>query len=145
MIFFYWLEAHPTNTPHVEQIHRKMKARGGKLCTSAFTIGEILAGAYKSGRLTEAQQIKEFFGGGEVRVLQFGTDAAECYAFIRASHNLSPADAIHLASASVVHVDVYVTNDSKLRKLVVDGIQFFCRTRRNDLLTTSPRCSPGGP
>ena len=91
MMFIYWLEAHPTNTPPVEQIHRKMKARGDKRCTSVFTIGEILAGAHKSGRLTEAQPIKEFFGGGEVRVLQFGTDAAERYAFLRASHNLSPA------------------------------------------------------
>jgi predicted nucleic acid-binding protein len=36
--------------------------------------------------------------------------------------NVSPADAIHLATASVAHVDVYLTNDSKLRKLVVDGI-----------------------
>ena len=125
MMFIYRLEAYPTNGPQVEQIHPQMKAGGDKLCTSVFTIGEILTDAYKSGRLTEAQQIKEFFGGGEVRVLQFGTDAAERYAFIQASHNLSQADAIHLATASFAHVDVCLANDIKLRKLVVDGIQFF--------------------
>jgi len=125
MMFIYWLEAHPTHGPQVEQIYRAMNVRDDKLCTSVFTIGEVLTGAYKGGSLSEAQQIKEFFRSGEVRVLQFGSDVAERYAFIRANHNVSPADAIHLATASIAHVDVYLTNDNKLRKLVVDGIQFF--------------------
>jgi len=82
--FIYWLEAHPTIGPQVEQIHMKMKGGRDKLCPSVFTIGEILTAAYKSGGLIEAQPIQEFFGGGKERVL-LGTDAAERYAFIRAS------------------------------------------------------------
>jgi predicted nucleic acid-binding protein len=125
MLFIYWLEAHPVHGTQVEQIHRRMTTRGDQLCTSVFTIGEILTGAYKAGRLTEAQQIKEFFRSGEVKVLLFGSDAAERYALIRAKHNVSPADAIHIATASVAQVDLYMTNDTKLKRQVIDGIKFF--------------------
>ena len=125
MLFIYWLEGHPVYSPQVEQIYRRVTARGDQLCTSVFTIGEILTGAYKAGRSNEAQQIKEFFAGGEIKILPFGIDAAERYARIRARERISPADAIHIAGAASAQVDVYVTNDNKLRKLVIDGIKFF--------------------
>ena len=125
MLFIYWLEAHPVHGPQVEQIFRKMKVRGDKLCTSVFTLGEILTGAYKTGHLSEAQRISEFFKSGAVRILPFGVEAADRYARIRSSHNVSPADAIHLATASVAQVDAYLTNDRKVQRLIIDGIRFF--------------------
>jgi predicted nucleic acid-binding protein len=85
----------------------------------------VLTGAYKSGRRTEAQQIRNYFESSAVRLLPFNTDAAERYATIRAEYKVAPADAIHLATASVAKVDVYLTNDSALRKLSIDGIQFI--------------------
>jgi predicted nucleic acid-binding protein len=125
MLFIYWLEAHPVHGPQVEQIYRRMGARGDQLCTSVLTIGEVLTGAYKTGRTDVANQIKKFFKSGELRVLPFSSEVAERYALIRAQQRVSPADAIHLATASTAHVDLYLTNDVKLRKLVIDGIKFF--------------------
>ena len=125
MLFIYWLEAHPQHAEKVEQIHERMSQRGDQLCTSVFTVGEILTGAYKTGRTNEAAEIRSFFESETVRLLPFTTEAADRYARIRAQHNVSPADAIHLASASIARVDVYLTNDQKLKKLIVQGIQFI--------------------
>ena len=125
MLFIYWLEAHPVHGPQVEQIYRRMTARGDQLHTSVLTIGEVLTGAYKAGRTNEARQLKEFFASGEVKVLPFTAEAAERYALIRAQQKIAPADAIHIATAAAAQMDVYVTNDIKLRKLVIDGIKFF--------------------
>jgi predicted nucleic acid-binding protein len=125
MLFIYWLEAHPKHGPQVQKVRRQMEQRGDELCTSVFTMGEILTGAYKTGHTSEAEQIRKFFEGGSVRILPFNLEAADRYAKMRAQHRVSPADAIHLAAASLAHVDVYFTNDERLKKLLIDGIQFI--------------------
>jgi predicted nucleic acid-binding protein len=38
---------------------------------------------------------------------------------------VTQADAIHLAAAAVAGVELFVTNDAKLRKLLIPGIKFF--------------------
>ena len=125
MLFIYWLEAHPRHGPQVQRVHRQMEQRGDELCTSVFTLGEILTGAYKTGHTSEAEQIRKFFERGSVRILPFNLETADRYAMIRARHRVSPADAIHLAAASLAGVDVYFTNDDRLKKLLIDGIQFI--------------------
>jgi predicted nucleic acid-binding protein len=109
----------------VHQIHRRMSERGDQLCTSVFTMGEVLTGAYKAGHTTATQQIRNYFDGGEVRMLPLNLEAMDRYARIRATHRISPADAIHLSAASIAKVDVYLTNDQRLKKLVIEGIQFI--------------------
>ncbi len=125
MLFIYWLEAHPQHANQVENIHRRMLERGDQLCTSVLTVGEILTGAYKTGRTAEAQRIRRYFESDAVRLLSFNAEAADRYARIRAQWRVSPADAIHLATASVAQVDLYLSNNAGLKKLVVDGIRFI--------------------
>ncbi len=125
MLFIYWLEAHPQYGKQVERIHQRMTQRGDQLCTGVFTVGEILTGPYSRGRMKEVQQFHNYFSSGKVRLLRFDTEAADRYARIRARHKVSPADAIHLASASVARVDLYLTNDVGLKKLVIEGIHFI--------------------
>jgi len=50
---------------------------------------------------------------------------AERYSMIRAESRVSQADGIHLATAAAAGVDLFVTNDGDLRKLVIPGIRFF--------------------
>jgi len=125
MLFIYWLEAHAKYGPQVEQIYRRMSKRHDTLCTSVFTVGEILTGAYKTGLQPQAQRIREFFESGAVQLLPFDIKTADRYAAIRAGQNVSPADAIHLASASQANVDVYLTNDTGLKKILIPGIKFI--------------------
>jgi predicted nucleic acid-binding protein len=125
MLFIYWLEAHPKYGPQVEQIHRRMAKRNDTLCTSVFTLGEILTGAYKANGQEQAERIRRFFESGALQLLPFEAKTANMYARIRAGQNVSPADAIHLASASLASVDVYLTNDTGLKKLLIPGIKFI--------------------
>lgn len=125
MLFIYWLEAHPKHGAQVQQVYRRMSLRGDQLCTSVFTMGEILTGAYKTGHQSEADQIRKYFESGAVRILPFSLEVADRYAKIRAQGRVSPADAIHLAAAAVAQVDLYITNDERLKRLLIDGIQFI--------------------
>jgi predicted nucleic acid-binding protein len=102
-----------------------MMQRGDQLCTSVFTVGEILTGAYKTGRQKEALQIRKYFESDVLRLLPFDLNTADRYATVRAKNKVSPADAIHLATAAQAGVDVYFTNDGSLKKLVVSGIDFI--------------------
>jgi predicted nucleic acid-binding protein len=125
MLFIYWLEGHPLHAKQVEKIHRRMSERGDQLCTSVFTLGEILTGAYKAADIHGARQVRNYFESTAVRILPFNTEAADRYARIRAQYKVSPADAIHLASASVANVDLYISNDAGLKRLLIEGIHFI--------------------
>ena len=60
-----------------------------------------------------------------MELLPFDAAAAERYAEIRAQHRTTPADSIHLACAAAAGVDLFLTNDIKLARLNILGIQFI--------------------
>jgi len=102
-----------------------MKVRGDTLVASSFTLAELLVAPLKQGDHELERAIKKFFGSGEVEVVTFDIAAAERFASIRAERQVSAADAIHLACASSAKVDLFLTNDKSLRRLVVPGIAFI--------------------
>ena len=125
MLFVYWLEDHPQQAPKVKRIFEKMEQRSDVLCTSTFTMGELLVGPKKQGAPDVAQRIKDFLQTSVVDLLPFTEVTAEHYADIRAANHVSPADAIHLASAAEADVNLFLTNDHRLRGLVIPGIHFI--------------------
>lgn len=122
MIFAYALEKSPAFFPVVKAVHDAMKRRGDTLCTSVFAVGEILVGPRKLGSQSGAERVKEFFASGTVEVLPFTLETAEQFAMVRTWTGARPPDAIHLATAALAHVDVFLTNDKKLLPLRVPGI-----------------------
>jgi predicted nucleic acid-binding protein len=125
MLFIYLLEANPEFGPRVVQMYRAMQRRKDSLCTGIFTVGEVLTGPRKRNDAAGAQAIQTFFRGREVELLPFDLEAADRYSVIRAQGNVRQPDAIHLATAARASVDLFVTNDESLRKLVIPGIKFF--------------------
>jgi predicted nucleic acid-binding protein len=125
MLFVYWLEGHPDHAARMSQIHKRMEERRDTLCTSALTLGEVLTGLYKRGALETATRIRERFRPPLVELLPFTPETADRYARIRGNHRVSPADAIHLASAAQTGVDLFLTNDRGLQRLAIPGIQFI--------------------
>ncbi len=101
-----------------------MQERGDSLCTSIFTIGELLTGFYKRGTREQAVEIRDTIQPPAVELLPFAAETAERYAQIRADRRVSPADAIHLASASVARANLFLTNDPAVSKITVPGIDF---------------------
>ena len=125
MLFVYWLEDHPVEARRVGQIHATMASRGDALCTSVFTIGEVLTGVYRQGTADRVQAIREWLQPPHVEILPFTADTADLYARIRGRHRIAPADAVHLASAAAVGVNLFLTNDRRLHKLLLPGIDFI--------------------
>ena len=102
-----------------------MDKRHDTLCTSVFTLGELLTGPLKRGDKGAQARVREALRPPRVEMLPFTADTAERFARIRAENRVSPADAIHLASAAEADVDLFLTNDRQLRGLVIPGIQFI--------------------
>jgi uncharacterized protein len=125
MLFVYWLEDHPLYAKRVRHILSKMEERQDQLCTSSFTVGEILVGPYKMRESEAAKRIRNVFGTSLVEVIPYTLETAELYARIRARHGVSPADSIHLACAAQAGTDLFLTNDTALVGKVIPGIQFI--------------------
>jgi predicted nucleic acid-binding protein len=124
MLFIYWIENHPIHGRRINQILERMTARGDLLCTSAFTLGEVLTGAYRRADEQLALRIKDAFENPAFETIPFTATTADFYAQIRGRFGFSPADAIHLASAAEANTDVFLTNDEALVGKPVPGIQF---------------------
>lgn len=125
MLFIYWLEDHPQYAKQVDAIHSRMKQRQDRLITGAFTFGEILAGTYRKGRPELADQFRTLLRSVVAEVVPFTLETADHYARIRGSLGITPADAIHLASAAQAGTDLFLTNDKNLVGKIVPGIQFI--------------------
>lgn len=125
MLFVYWIEEHPLYANRVLQILENMSVRQDELCTSAFALGETLAGPYKTGNKEIARKIRDIFRPPFVEVIPYTLETADYYAEIRAVKGVSAGDAIHLACAAQAHTDLFLTNDSDLIGKVIPGIQFI--------------------
>jgi predicted nucleic acid-binding protein len=125
MLFIYVLEANPTFGPKVRRLLNQIVSRNDVLCTSVFTIGEVLTGPRRRASTSGVDAAKKYFFSGAVEILPFTEATADRYSVIRAASRVSQADGIHLASAAEIGADVFFTNDNNLRKLSVPGIKFF--------------------
>lgn len=125
MLFIYFLEGEPQFGSRVREIHQEMIRRGDTLCTSVFTVGEILVGPQKMKDSAKTKELRDYFESDEIELIPFTTNTAELYSRIRADNSTLPADAIHLASAAEARSDLFLTNDKKLQRLNVPGIKFI--------------------
>jgi len=125
ILFVYWLEDNPQFAVRVGQIHSTMKQRGDELITSAFTFGEVLAGAYRSGAIRAADESRRLLQRVISEIIPYDLEASEHYARIRGTQGVAPADSIHLACAARAKTDLFLTNDKRLVGKFVPGIQFI--------------------
>jgi len=125
MLFIYWLEDHPQFAKRVNAIHSRMQERQDQLLTGAFTLGEVLAGAYRKRAAQVADESRRLLRDVVSEVIPFTLETADHYARIRGTLGLPPADAIHLASAAQAGADLFLTNDKRLVGKFVPGIQFI--------------------
>jgi predicted nucleic acid-binding protein len=131
MLFIYWLEDHPQHARRIDAIRSRMDERHDQLITGAFTFGEVLAGAYRKGTPQLAEDTRRLLQNAVAEVVPFTLETADRYARIRATPGISPADAIHLASAAQAGTDLFLTNDKRLAGKIVPGIQFVASLETN--------------
>lgn len=125
MLFIYWLEDNPQYARRVDAVRSRMEQRHDQLITGAFTFGEVLAGAYRKGVPQLADEMRQLLRNAVSEVVPFTLETADRYARIRGTPGITPADAIHLASAAEAGTDLFLTNDKRLIGKIVPGIQFI--------------------
>ncbi|MBZ5571408.1 MAG: PIN domain-containing protein [Acidobacteriia bacterium] len=133
MLFIYWLEDSPRFAKRVAAVHARMQERHDELITSAFTLGEVLAGAYRTGAAQRADEVRGLLLNLLSEVVPFTIETADRYARIRAIPGIASPDAIHLACAVQARIDLFLTNDTALVGKVIPGIQFIASIDSNIL------------
>ena len=124
MLFIYWLEDHPVFAKRVDEVHQRMGDRHDQLITGAFTLGAVLAGPYRKAAVERVDDVRRLLRKVVAEIIPFTVETADRYAQIRGTLHVSPADAIHLASAAQAGTDLFLTNDKKLLGKIVPGVQF---------------------
>jgi predicted nucleic acid-binding protein len=125
-LFIYLFEEHPLFAPKVRSLRSRMIERGDQLFTSAFAVGEILVKPAETGQREISGRYLAFFRHPAVTVIPFELECAARYASIRGDRSIRPADAIHLACAATAGIDLFITNDDRLLRKTVSGIDFLC-------------------
>lgn len=118
-LFIYLHEGHPTFGPRVQRIYEELIARNDALCTSVFTVGEVLTLPLRMKDDAAVAAISESMLSGEIELLPFTLAMAQRYGKIRAASSLKAADALHLATAIESKASLFVTNDHQLQRLQV--------------------------
>lgn len=113
--------------PKIQQL--EYEARGGKtvICTSAFTIAEVVK-LQQYGDLTDEERrlIDGWFRHKFVRVIPVDRIVAKAAAEIVRRHELKPPDSVHIASAIRMKCEVFYTYDGhdgdQAKLLAKDGL-----------------------
>ena len=113
-LFIYLLEAHPVFTPRVLRLYEAVNSGGGRLLTSALTLGELCVRPLRLGRNDLVAQYRQLVSGGAVELVSFDSVAAGEYSSLRATTPLKQPDAIQVACAITGGADVLHTNDLRL-------------------------------
>jgi predicted nucleic acid-binding protein len=122
MLFAYILEGNPVFGPRTREAYEAFAGRGDTICTSVFTLGEILVKPRMVKNTEVYASIRDFMRGGEIELLPFTAETAEQYSAVRAETRLRAADAIHAASAIVAGVSCFVTNDLDIKRQRIPGL-----------------------
>ncbi len=123
-LFIYLFEGLEPNRSRVIAIRKRMIERGDRIITTAMTLGEVLVKPTKLGQTTLVEQYDRAIRT-TAQIVSFDLSIAWRYASLRATHTIRNADAIQLACAAHVGVDLFITNDTKLQNLNVPGIGFI--------------------
>jgi len=124
-IFIYLFESNPEWSPRVVELRQRMLERKDELVTSCLTVGEVLTKPRQMGNSMLEKSYFNFFSSGAVELVPFHLEAARRYGEIRGRERVRPADAIQLACAAASGIDLFVTNDNRLSRMVIPGVTFI--------------------
>lgn len=128
-LFIYLFEDHGVRSRHVTAFRQRMLERNDQLCTSTLTLGEVLVKPLEQGDEGLRRMYEEALSQAVV-LIPFDKAAATTYAAIRRERSIRAPDAIQLACAAQARVDLFVTNDDRLSRCTVPGIQFISSLAR---------------
>ncbi len=123
-LFVYLVEDQGERTEQVLTLRRRMLQREDELLTSALTLGEVLVKPVEAGDEDLRQRYEHAIMAGAT-VVPFDARVAPRFAEVRRDRTIRAPDAIQLACAAAAGTDLFVTNDDRLSRKNVRGIQFI--------------------
>lgn len=123
-LFIYLLEDFGPQSDRVAEVRERMLERADELCTSTLTLGEVLVKPAEQGNEALRQRYEDVLSR-TARLIVFDRETTRRYAAIRRNRSIRPPDAIQLACAAQVGVDLFITSDDRLSRLAIPGIQFL--------------------
>lgn len=124
-LFIYLLEGTGDSFELARKLLDRMAERRDELLTSTLTLGEVLVKPLEIGRSDLAERYERFLDSPGVRIVPFDREGARIYARIRQDRSIRPPDAIQLSCAAAAGTDLFVTNDARLSRKTVPGVQFI--------------------
>jgi predicted nucleic acid-binding protein len=104
----------------LKELFQNIEAGNISAVASTLTMTEILTGAYKSGDSKLIEEYRNLFKSfPHLRFRNLDSVIADRSAQLRVSRGLKTPDAIHLATAMVEEVEIFITNDIHFK-----GVQF---------------------
>ena len=130
-LFIYLLEDEGERGARVSAIIQRMSDRRDELLTSTLTLAEVLVKPLAMGDVEWADRYEKLLNTPGVTLLGFDRASARIYAQLRQDKTLKPLDAIQLACAASAKCDLFITNDDRLARKIVPGIQFITSLERS--------------
>jgi uncharacterized protein len=124
-LFIYLLEDLSYRGQRAEYIFQRLAQRNAFVLTSALTLGEVLVKPIRIGNKQLEAKYRSLIDEPVVTVLPFDRKAGETFARVRQDRSIKAPDAIQLATAASAGCDLFITNDDRLAKAYVPGIQFI--------------------
>jgi predicted nucleic acid-binding protein len=128
-LFIYLFEGADPRAERVAGLRERMRERNDQLYTSTLTLGEVLVKPLERGDEELRARYERAFAQA-VRLVAFDQEAARLYAGVRQDRSVRAPDALQLACAAVARVDLFITNDDRLSRCSVPGIQFITSLER---------------
>jgi predicted nucleic acid-binding protein len=129
-IFIYLIEDRGENGRQASELVDRLILRRDEVYTSTLTLGEVLTHPISKGNTSLAEQYEGILRSPGISLLSFDVPAARVYAKIRIDKSIRAPDAVQLSVAAAAECDLFITNDDRLSKKVVHGIQFVTGLKR---------------
>ena len=100
------------------------------LLTSTLTSGEVLTKPLAVGNIELANRFENLLMSPGLTLIPFDRQCGRIYADVRQDRSIRPADAIQLACAAVSKCELFITNDDRLSRKQIPGIQFIVPLQR---------------
>lgn len=124
-LFIYLIEDEGVLGKKVADLVSRISDREDDIFTSTLTLGEVLVKPTHVGDTELQQTYERTIGGPSVIVLPFDRACARIFAALRQDRGIKQPDAIQLSCAAAANCDLFVTNDDRLSRKIVPGIQFI--------------------
>jgi predicted nucleic acid-binding protein len=129
-LFIYLLEDSGGRGAKVSGILERISGRRDELLTSTLTLAEVLVKPLSVGDIVWADRYEKLLNTPGVSLLTFDRASARIYAQLRQDKTLKPPDAIQLSCAASARCDLFITNDERLSRKIIPGIQFIASLDR---------------